>query len=506
MNVSGPRSFCRHTAAVLAGCLGALAGCSLPATVVEVHVDSNLRDRIQVLRVHVSRTNDAGARSHAWMPDGGARVMLPASFGVRPAAGSLDAVRVTVEAELSPLVPGAPTVSMRVHAVFGFISGRTLHVPMFLAASCSAPAHCASTTAAQCTVAALCEESGQTCGADGRCTDARVTPTGDPPIRDVAQVPQPRCALPWGGTIAPGETVTAYQVGGTSDACPSEVRACGPDGTLAGTYAFASCAARGERIFTTPGTVPFVVPAGVSQLSAVCIGGGGAGGEIGGLSGGGGGGLAYRNNIGVTPGQSIVVRVGAGGVHSMSGNATGGMGSSFGSFLMASGGGGSSAGSGGNGGAHAGEGGGDGGAGGNDVGGWPTGAWRFGVDCCRSAGGGGAGGYSGNGGRGGLGGYHANADGTYNGQDGRGGGGGGGQSGDSSWVGGGGGGTGLIGQGSDGTGGVLTYPAGPGRAATHGSPGPGMSSYGAGGVVGGGGDGACRVIWGAGRSFPMAAR
>ncbi len=68
----------------------------------------------------------------------------------------------------------------------------------------------------------------------------------------------------------------------------------------------------GQQAFTSPGTYSWIAPAGVYQISAVCIGGGAGGG--GGYAGGGGaGGLGWKNAIPVTPGQSYTVVVGAGG-------------------------------------------------------------------------------------------------------------------------------------------------------------------------------------------------
>ena len=93
-----------------------------------------------------------------------------------------------------------------------------------------------------------------------------------------------------------------------------------------------------DQIYTTPGTYTFVVPATVTSLSTVAIGPGGNGGDplacyfsgffyccfygycepycytiYYGGGGGGGGGLSYRNNLTVTPGQSVTVTVGSPG-------------------------------------------------------------------------------------------------------------------------------------------------------------------------------------------------
>jgi len=71
---------------------------------------------------------------------------------------------------------------------------------------------------------------------------------------------------------------------------------------------------RGEQVFTTSGT--FTVPEGVDEISVVCVGGGGGGNQDGveGNRGGAGAGLGWKNNIAVTPGQTLSVVVGAGGI------------------------------------------------------------------------------------------------------------------------------------------------------------------------------------------------
>ena len=79
---------------------------------------------------------------------------------------------------------------------------------------------------------------------------------------------------------------------------------------------------RGEAVFTIPGTYSWTCPTGVTNICAVCIGGGGGGesvlqspdtGTWTGGGGGWGGGLAWSNNIPVTPGATYKIQVGAGG-------------------------------------------------------------------------------------------------------------------------------------------------------------------------------------------------
>lgn len=144
----------------------------------------------------------------------------------------------------------------------------------------------------------------------------------------------------------------------------------------------------GSNLYLFPGTYTWICPAGVTSVSALCIGGG-AGGGAGGYNAGGGGALAYRNNISVTPGSSYTLRVGNPGAGSPGvgyGPGTSGENSYFyggaSSAQRAEAGGGNGNGTGG--GVISGSGG-NGGNGGNGQG----------------AGGGGAGGYSGSGGTGG---------------------------------------------------------------------------------------------------------
>jgi len=266
----------------------------------------------------------------------------------------------------------------------------------------------------------------------------------------------------------------------------------------------------GQTAYTNTGTYTFVVPTGVTSVSVVAVGAGSRG-CMGGLprGGGGGGALAYANNISVTPGESICIRVAAG-------NTTGGTGESSRfrrgcTNLVAAG---------------SGVYGGGGGAGGTVITGTGFSGGNGGSGCTAgygTGGGGGAGGYAGAGGAGAafaLGG---------NGVAGTGGAGGGGGSGGASGSGGcqagggGGGGIGLLGQGCSGAGGASIPGSTGGRAGAGGSGGFGglsgqraccTSRNSEGGIPGGGGGGGCvntytggkgavRIIYpGNTRSFP----
>jgi len=260
----------------------------------------------------------------------------------------------------------------------------------------------------------------------------------------------------------------------------------------------------GQQLFTSSGT--FTVPSGVTSIAVVCVGAGGGGGgsedddETGG--GGGGGALAYVNNITTTPGESLTVTVGTGGG---GGGAGGGNGSAGGNSSLSRGGTTLAQANGGGGGQNRGSGGsggtvntGTGGAGGDGGAGSDRGTTNAG-------GGGGAGGYSGAGGDG-------SDENTSNPTAGSGGGGGGGLRSSIYTNVGGGGGVGVLGEGASGAAGDVVNPGGGGGSGGQ----DGHIGFQAGGLYGGGGagaatenaagwdgsDGAVRIIWGTGRSFP----
>jgi hypothetical protein len=258
----------------------------------------------------------------------------------------------------------------------------------------------------------------------------------------------------------------------------------------------------GEQLYTTVGSYSWTVPAGITQVCVICIGGGSGGYST---TSGGGGQLRYINGTSVTPGSLVSVTVGVGGSHFYPATSDAGGASSFGAVITATGGGGSSwnlASTGGVGGIL----GGNGGVG-------ATGG-------TGGSGGGGAGGYSGDGGVGGLGSTTT----PGNGSSGTGGAGGGGSGATYRYISGmvgvpagGGGGTGLYGIGANGTGGMWNSSTSTGQGGGGGSGGAnGLNvqtasggAYGGGGACGNngnisgfGGQGAVRIIWGSGRSFP----
>jgi hypothetical protein len=99
-------------------------------------------------------------------------------------------------------------------------------------------------------------------------------------------------------------------------------------------YSSGASATPSGVLFSTTGTHTWTVPANVSTISVVAVGGGGGGygywnydaTELRIGTGGSGGHLTYSNNIYVTPGETLDVTVGAGGIKgNQSGGAYGGV-------------------------------------------------------------------------------------------------------------------------------------------------------------------------------------
>jgi hypothetical protein len=130
------------------------------------------------------------------------------------------------------------------------------------------------------------------------------------------------CALPWGGTISQGQSVTAYSVSVVSppQVCASvaQTRTCGASGVLNGSYANQSCVVRQPKtIYLTSGT-SWAVPAdwnnAINKIEVIGGGGGGNGGGGSGNGGGGvGGGYSSVTNLTLTPGSTVSYNVGLGG-------------------------------------------------------------------------------------------------------------------------------------------------------------------------------------------------
>jgi len=84
----------------------------------------------------------------------------------------------------------------------------------------------------------------------------------------------------------------------------------------------------GEEVITSPGSGTFTIPAGVTSISFLAVGGGGGAGSNAALGagqwtgGGGAGALAWKNNLAVTAGSVVSYTVGAGGIGNNDGSAT----------------------------------------------------------------------------------------------------------------------------------------------------------------------------------------
>lgn len=258
-------------------------------------------------------------------------------------------------------------------------------------------------------------------------------------------------------------------------------------------------AAPGGVLFEDTGTHSWTVPANVYSVSVVCVGpGGGRYSSANTSAGGGGGGLGYANNVSVTPGQTITVQVGAAPAVGAGTRGTDSYFKDTSTCVGKSGQNADSTSDEGVGGQYVGTGGGFGGDGGSG----------------KYSGGGGAGGYSGDGGAG-RGATVSTS--TRTGFAGAGGGGGGG----AGYYAGSGGGVDVYGEGSSGAGGTGSSNAnGEGHGGSGGEDGAshanitanaskygGAAGYRVSGLypsqgAGVGADGAVRVIWGTGRSFP----
>lgn len=273
------------------------------------------------------------------------------------------------------------------------------------------------------------------------------------------------------------------------------------------------------KLFTSVGQNTFTIPPNVTSISVVCVGGGGAGADIHDGCGGGGGALAFKNNIAVTPGDSVIVTVGNGGNVTQSTSRTNTPGGDGGDSYITIGGTIYAKASGGRGG--------DNGFTADVYGNAATfsdadGGGHGGEIVRKSgtrSGGSGAGGYTGKGGRSGA--YNYST--AHGATAGTGGGGGGGEgaNGSATAYAAGGGGVDVYGEGENGiastwTGSAVT-PAGGGsggeagllNAGSHGLPSSNGGKYGGGGAGGHGTDfaglgaqGAVRIIWGTGRAFP----
>jgi hypothetical protein len=260
----------------------------------------------------------------------------------------------------------------------------------------------------------------------------------------------------------------------------------------------------GDATFITTGTYSWTAPFGVTSVSVVAVGGGGGGGFTWSSGGGGGGGLGWKNNISVTPGESYMVVVGGGGPSLANATTAGSEGgtsffistSTVAGFGGGRGGPGSTAAANSRGGGFVGDGGGRGGDG----------------NIPGNGNAGGAGGYSGPGadalsasgvsapagsGAGAAGGYYSSTFGVPAG-----------------------GGVGLFGRGADGVARGTQLGGGGGSGGANGVGGEGSGenanrainggAFGGGGGGSGtsqgggwGGQGAVRIIWGTGRSFPI---
>jgi hypothetical protein len=139
------------------------------------------------------------------------------------------------------------------------------------------------------------------------------------------------CALPWGSTISAGQTVTAYSAASvpSPQVCSSvaQTRTCGADGILSGSFVNQSCTVRlPQTLYLTSGsswTVPSDWSNAANKIEVIGGGGGGiGGGGTGNGGGGGGGGYSSVTNLTLTPGLTVSYNVGLGGTAATAGGNT----------------------------------------------------------------------------------------------------------------------------------------------------------------------------------------
>ena len=117
------------------------------------------------------------------------------------------------------------------------------------------------------------------------------------------------------GTVAGGATIQQYTF---------TVQAATANHTVTRQFKMTVAAAAGDAEYNSGGTYTWTVPAGVTNVSVVCIGAGGTNGIGNSGQAGGGGALAYRNAITVVPGATGTVVVGASSGRSGNQGQTGG--------------------------------------------------------------------------------------------------------------------------------------------------------------------------------------
>jgi hypothetical protein len=158
----------------------AAAGCVVPASEVLVVIGTDIDPSVHLtITATVTHGIDGalGSETHSWtraLPDGGidGGIVLPASFAVEASATQPnDPLALLVEAD-------AGGVPIRRRAQFTVTPHQTNVLRIFLSSRCVQPATGCS-TASPCTVQAMCEEHGQTCGNDGTCVAVSVSLRSD---------------------------------------------------------------------------------------------------------------------------------------------------------------------------------------------------------------------------------------------------------------------------------------------------------------------------------------
>jgi hypothetical protein len=221
--------------ALLALAALALASCVYRATAVVVAMDTDVPQERPMRIVARVRSGEAATEVlHEFLRAGPGQqggAVLPASFTVLPRSKATEDEFVTVvlEAQVGATHAGEAAFQIRRTARFRHTRRATTTIRLFLARACGNLATgCRDTAPEACTVGALCEERGLTCGDEAECVSPDVEPVPfDPetPLQDAAPHPGPDA-----GTLdaQPGPDASEMDTGVRPDTQPGP-DACVPD-------------------------------------------------------------------------------------------------------------------------------------------------------------------------------------------------------------------------------------------------------------------------------------
>ncbi|MBL8677911.1 MAG: hypothetical protein JNK05_02000 [Myxococcales bacterium] len=231
------RALGRFTRLGIAWLVSSALGCARPATVVEVHLDSDisLTERMTV-RVAALRSDVAPQWREigTFGPDTERR--LPASFSVVSATEQDSVVRLLIEADIAP----PRQRQLRREVRLSFRRGLLTSTRVFLSSRCT-DARTGCIAPGPCTLSLYCLERGLTCGDEGRCESPDAPPAAlDGPMSDATEPSdaaspidvRPSCVE--GATACVGAALQRCTAGAfTTIASCATVALCAPSGCRA---------------------------------------------------------------------------------------------------------------------------------------------------------------------------------------------------------------------------------------------------------------------------------